>query len=126
MIAALDVADAFFSAIERGDIDRIAEIYSPSAEIWHNTDGIAQSVDENLRVLGWLVRNIPKRKYLVIRRVSIPGGFLQQHVLHLETKLGLFEMHACIVAMVEGGRIHRLEEYLDSADTARMRAALGV
>ena len=36
------LADRFFAAIEAGDIAAVREIYSPDAEIWHNTDGLVQ------------------------------------------------------------------------------------
>ena len=38
----LDLAERFFKAIEAADIDAVKEIYAPDAEIWHNTDGLAQ------------------------------------------------------------------------------------
>jgi hypothetical protein len=74
-----------------------------------------QSVEENLRVLAWMTRNFPSRRYRVHRRVAIPGGFLQQHTLEATTPGGPFDMPACIVVEVRQGRIARLEEYLDSA-----------
>lgn len=126
MSEALAVAERFFHAIEEGDIAAVAAIYAPDATIWHNNDGVAQSVTENLQVLGWMVRHIPHREYRVLRRVAIPGGFLQQHVLHLSGPRGQFDMPACIVAMVRDGHITQLEEYLDSAQVAGLRRALGI
>jgi hypothetical protein len=66
-------------------------------------------------VLGWVARNLRNRRYRVTRRVAIPGGFLQQHVLEAETANGPFAMPACIVVEIANGRISRLDEYLDSA-----------
>lgn len=120
------IADAFFAAIEAGDLVKVRSLYAPHARIWHNTDGIAQSVDENLRVLGWMVRAIPSRKYRVSNREVWPNGFLQQHVLELENSKGRYEMPACIIATILGGQIVRLDEYLDSAHVTAMRALLGV
>ena len=117
---ALDIAERFFSAIERGDIDAVKAIYAPDARIWHSHDLKEQSVEENLRVLGWMSRNLPKRCYRVHRRVAIPGGFLQQHTLEAMTAGGPFTMPACIVVEVRDGRIARLEEYLDSARVAEL------
>jgi uncharacterized protein len=95
-------------------------IYAPHARIWHNFDGKEQTVDENLKVLAWLGRNLTNRRYRILRRVAIPGGFLQQHVLEGETAGGPFAMPACIVVLVDDGRITRLEEYLDSAHANRL------
>lgn len=126
MTTACQVAEAFFAAIEAGDIARIEALYATDAVIWHNTDGQVQSVRENLRVLRWMVEKIPRRTYDVLRRIEVPGGFVQQHVLRLATYKGSFEMPACILAQVEHGRIHRLDEYLDSAHVAAMRTSLGL
>lgn len=115
MTEALEIADRFFAAIEAGDVERIKAIYAPDAVIWHNNDQKEQTVEENLRVLGWVVRNLKNRHYRVTRRAAIPGGFVQQHVLEAETANGPFSMPACIVVEVKGGRISRLDEYLDSA-----------
>lgn len=119
-VDALEIAERFFSAIERGDIDAVKAIYAPDARIWHSHDLKEQSVEENLRVLGWMSRNLPNRNYRVHRRVAIPGGFLQQHTLEAKTAGGPFTMPACIVVEVRDGRIARLEEYLDSARVAEL------
>lgn len=120
MSDALDVAERFFRAIEAGDVERIKAIYAPDAIIWHNNDQKEQTVEENLRVLTWVTRNLKNRRYRVKRRVAIPGGFLQQHVLEAETANGPFSMPACIVVEVKDGRISRLDEYLDSGQTAAL------
>jgi uncharacterized protein len=89
---ALQVAERFFSAIERGDIEAVKAIYAPDARIWHSHDLTEQSVEENLRVLSWMSRSLPNRRYQVHRRVAIPGGFLQQHTLEATTQGGPFSM----------------------------------
>jgi ketosteroid isomerase-like protein len=120
MSDALAIAEKFFRAIEAGDIAAIRAIYAPNAVIWHNNDQLEQGVDDNLRVLDWVTRNLKNRHYRVKRRVAIPGGFLQQHVLEAETANGPFSMPACIVVEITDGRISRLDEYLDSGQTAAL------
>jgi ketosteroid isomerase-like protein len=122
---ALEIAERFFRAVEKGDVEAIRAIYAPNARIWHNNDGIEQTVDENLRVLAWVAKHLSNRRYNVKRRVAIPGGFMQQHVLEADTAGGPFTMPACIVCEVQDGRITRLEEYLDSAQAAHLRALTG-
>jgi len=68
-----------------------------------------------------VAKNLTNRHYRVQRRVAIPGGFMQQHVLEAETAGGPFSMPACIVCEVQNGRIKRLEEYLDSAQANHLR-----
>ena len=120
MSEALEIAERFFRAIEAGDVEAIRAIYAPDAVIWHNNDGLEQTVDENLRVLSWVAANLKNRHYRVKRRAAIPGGFLQQHVLEAETANGPFAMPACIVVEIKDGRISRLDEYLDSGHTAAL------
>lgn len=120
----LHIAQQFFAAIEAGDMDQIRALYAPDARIWHNTDGISQTVEENLKVLGWLIRSVPVRRYRVIRLDALPDGFVQRHVLELRTPNGQCDIPACIVALVRDGMIARIDEYLDSSHVAAMRAAL--
>jgi ketosteroid isomerase-like protein len=111
-----DVADALFAAVEAGDIERVRSIYTDDARIWHNFDDVEQSVDENLALLGWLIQALPERRYEVLRREPLPGGFLQQHVLRGITRSGEgFALPACMICRVEGEQISRIEEYLDMA-----------
>src|SRR5208282_2191022 len=119
----LDVADRLFKAIEQGDVNAIRGIYAPHTKIWHNFDNVAQSVDENLAVLKWVVDHIGEIAYTEIRRQPTPTGFVQQHVLSgkLKSNGKQIAIPACIVCTVENGRITRLDEYLDSAQTAALR-----
>ena len=115
---ALQTADKLFQAIEAGDVEAIRNIYTPETTIWHNHDNIAQSVEQNLAVLKWVVANIKGLKYTEVRCQPTPNGFVQQHVLRGRFKDKEIALPACIVATVEGGKITRLDEYLDSAQTA--------
>ncbi len=122
MSEVLALAGKFVAAIEAGDIEAVKGCYAPDAEIWHNFDNINQSVTDNLKVLGWMSGVLAERRYEILRRVEIPGGYLQQHVLHGKLKSGApFAMPACLVVQVAGGRITRLEEYLDVAQAAALR-----
>lgn len=119
----LALAERFVGAIERGDIEAVKGCYAEDARIWHNFDGVDQAVPENLRVLGWVVSVLSDRKYNILRRVAIPVGFLQQHVLSGRLKSGApFSMPACLVVQVKDGRISRLEEYLDPAQAAPLQS----
>ncbi len=120
MTDALGLAEKFFTAIERGDIETVKAIYAPDARIWHSHDQKEQSVEENLRVLAWIAHNLKNHRYRVHRRVAIPGGFLQQHTAEMDTPAGPFSMPACMVVEVKDGRITRLEEYLDGVRVAEL------
>jgi ketosteroid isomerase-like protein len=118
----LAFADRFVGAIQSGDTDTVRACYAPEAKLWHNTDGIEQTVDENMKVLDWFIRKLPDRNYRVLRREVLPDGFLQQHVLEATLPDGRpFKMSACCVIRMKDGVITRLDEYLDSAEAAVLR-----
>jgi len=118
------LADRFMRAIETGDLPAIRACYAPDARIWHNNDGLEQTVEENARVLDWVVRHLPKRHYEIKSRHVFDGGYVQQHVLQGTLRNGkAFSMPACLVVTVTNGKIARLEEYLDSAQTQPLREA---
>jgi len=118
----LDVAERLFKSIERGDIEGVHAVYAPDAKIWHNNDGLIQTPEENLRVLKWVIENIDERAYTEARRQATPTGFVQQHVMRgrLKSSGKQFALPACIVCIVDGGKITRLDEYLDSAHVAAL------
>jgi uncharacterized protein len=118
----LELCDQLFSAIMRGDIDAVRAIYAPDAVIWHNNDQLEETPERNLRVLGWVTKNIKDLRYEEMRRHETPTGFVQQHVLRGIAPNGTaLEIPACIICEVKDGRITRLDEYLDSAHTAALR-----
>jgi ketosteroid isomerase-like protein len=117
------LAARFFAAIQAGDIDAISEIYAPDAVIWHNTDQVEQSVEQNLVVLRWVTEHVKGWHYEDVRRTCFPGGFVQQHMGKGTAPSGLpVAMPACIVATVRDGRVTRIDEYIDSAGVAALTA----
>jgi uncharacterized protein len=115
------LADRFFGAVEAGDLDELRRLYHPEARIWHNFDQVAQTVEENLRTLAWMVGRLFDRTYDVARREVLPDGFVQQHVLRGLTRNGEpFAMPACMVVHCRDGRVARVEEYLDPAQAAAL------
>ena len=119
----LDFAERFVGAIQSGDTETVRACYAPDAKLWHNNDGIEQTVDQNMKVLDWFIRTLPDRNYRVIRREALPDGFMQQHVLEATLPDGTkWAMDACVVVRVENGVITRLDEYLDSAKSGALRS----
>ena len=121
----VDFARVFVGAIQSGDAETVRACYAPNAEIWHNNDGKVQTVDQNMKVLGWFMRVLKDRNYRVTRLVALPDGFLQQHVLEATLPDGTpWKLDACVIVKMENGLITRLDEYLDSGQTAAL-AGLG-
>ncbi|PEQ13628.1 hypothetical protein B2G71_04685 [Novosphingobium sp. PC22D] len=108
------LAEAFFSALEDGSIERVLACYAPGARIWHNFDQVAQTPAQSVAGLDLLFGNFSDRRYLEVRRQPTPSGFVQQHVLRLTTHDGaVIDWPACLVFDVADGRIARLDEYVD-------------
>jgi len=116
---ALELGNRLFEAICSGDVGAVREVYAPTVRVWHNFDRVEQSLEENLRVLAWVVKNVSGMRYEQVRRQRTESGFVQQHVLRGTAPGGeSLEVAACLVCRVEGGRVTRIDEYLDSAQLA--------
>jgi ketosteroid isomerase-like protein len=121
-----DVAtvERFFGALEAGDTDLLAAIYTPDARIWHNDASGEQGVEDNLKVLRGLHAVVSGLRYDIGRRFPMDGGVVQQHVLRGTLPDGsAVAMPAAMFLYVDAGRVRRIEEYLDSAQAAPIRAA---
>jgi ketosteroid isomerase-like protein len=115
----LAFAEHFVTSIERGDAAAVRACYAPDAKLWHNTDGIEQTVDQNMKLLDWYIKTMTNRHYRILRRVALADGFMQMHVLEATQPDGApFKLDACVVVQMKNGVITRLDEYLDSAQTA--------
>jgi ketosteroid isomerase-like protein len=118
---ALELGARLMEAIRSGDLDAVREIYAPNIRVWHNLDRVEQTLDENLRLLAWVVKNVAGLRYEQVRRQRTESGFVQQHVLRGTAPGGEpLEVAACLVCRVEGGRITRIDEYLDSVPLAAL------
>ena len=116
------LATAFFEAVEAGDIDKIKTLYAPDVVVWHNFDKREQTLDENLRVLKWMVANVSERRYEDIRRVVLDDGFVQQHVLTGIAPNGArLDVPAMMRVWVSDGCVTRIDEYLDTAQVSALR-----
>jgi len=106
-----------------GDAAAVRSFYAPDAKIWHNTDNVEQTVDQNMQVVEWLFRTVPDRRFRVLRREALPDGFLQQQVMEGTLPDGTrWGLDACLIVRMKNGLITRLDEYLDSAQAAALRA----
>ena len=122
---ALQVAKKLFAAVEAGDVETVRNLYAPEFRIWHNYDGVAQTAEENLGVLGWLVANVSNRRYENVRLEKTESGFVQQHVLRGTLASGeKLELPACMVGIVKDGKVVRLDEYFDPAHLGSLQAGL--
>lgn len=118
----LELARHFMKTLEAGDVAAARACLSPDAGVWHNFDDVTQTVDQNTAVLAWMMRKSKRRTYEITRLEEIEGGYLQQHILRIETLAGeQIAMPACVIVSVKDGVITRIEEYLDPAAVAKLR-----
>ncbi len=114
-----EFADAIFDAIERGDGEAIAALWADDIEVWHSNDNVVQNKEQNLAVLNWMTRRTASIEYRDIVRDVTARGFAQRHVLHLVfDDERTADLHVAVFVEVEGGRVTRIDEYIDSAHAA--------
>jgi ketosteroid isomerase-like protein len=107
-----------------GDDDVMRSLFESDAEIWHNTDGAVQTVEENLKLGRWLRRKVPDVAFTEIRHTVTEDGFIQRHrMTGTPPGGGMLDVASCLLATLgQDGKIQRLEEYLDSAALVALRA----
>ena len=108
------LANQFMTALEQADESAIRQCYADNAAIWHNFDGLEQTVEDKNASLHWLRGHLVDIRYADVVHSDIADGLLQRHVMTGKTASGeSLAMPACVIFTIEDGRITRLEEYLD-------------
>lgn len=119
-----ETVERFFAALEAGGTDLLTTIYTDDAKIWHNDHSAEQGVPDNLKVLKGLHAVVSGLTYDIVRRGEVAGGVFQQHVLRGTLPDGTeVALPAAMFITVEGERVARIEEYLESSVAAPIRAA---
>ena len=118
MDSADTIADRLIGAIEAGDREALGALYADDVVIWHNTDQVEMTKEQNLASLDALAAMTTSRRFSDVRRHAIDGGFVQQHVLNLEWGSGSGTLPGCVVVQLRDGLISRIDEYLDGATIA--------
>ena len=120
----LAVADRLFTAIEHGDRDAVADMWSEDIAVWR-TDGHRDPTkcDDKrraLRVINWFISTTAERSYQILDRQVFDGGFVQQHLLHASGHAGRsVSLRVCIVIKLDNqGLITRIDEYFDPKELA--------
>lgn len=111
-----ELCTRYFDAIERRDVDTVADLYAPGFTFWVNPTGAESARDENLKTLRDGYALLRRRTYDDRRIDTFAGGFLARYsvnVVQHSGRRGSFA--ACIVALCKDGRITRIDEYLDSS-----------
>lgn len=116
------IANRLIAAIEAGDRDALGAVYADDVVVWHNTDQVEMTKEQNLASLDALAAMTTTRRFTDVRRHAVDGGFVQQHVLHLDWGSGSGSLPGCVVVQLRDGLIARIDEYLDGATIASFGA----
>jgi limonene-1,2-epoxide hydrolase len=115
---------ALFDAIEREDLDAMAQCYAPGMTLWFNVTGEEVSGADTIAAQAEGRRLQRRRSYDDRVINTFDDGFVVQYtldiVLHDGSRRSLW---ACAVAEVHDGRIVRFSEYLDSGRFGGRRRA---
>ena len=112
----LAAADRLFTAVEKGNVEALREIFATDAWIWHNTDNRKITVEQSIRSIQAILTGSTEYRYTEIKRQPTPDGFVQQHVLLITLKSGQKIVdRTCCVCSVKDGRIGYMDAYHDSA-----------
>ena len=110
-----ELCTRFLDAVERRDVDAVADLYAPGLTFWVNLTGAETGREANLETLreGYALHR--RRTYDDRRVDTFETGFIARYsvnvVAHDGRRASLF---ACLVAQCRDGRITRIDEYLDS------------
>src|SRR5262245_7618257 len=125
MTTALDVAQRLFASIENKSVDAVAALYADDIAVWHNFTNATQSKAENLKTLGGLTKNVAHIRYEVTERVLLGERVMQRHLLRCRVENGEeVVIPACIFVTARNGKITRIDEYLDTAQSNALGAAI--
>lgn len=124
--AHLDTAACLFAAIESKNPDAVAALYTDDIAVWHNFSNAEQDKAANVATLTGLVSSVDEVRYDVVERVLLDDGrVLQRHLLRARVGGEEIVIPACIFLTLRGEQIARIDEYLDTGQANRLRAATG-
>jgi ketosteroid isomerase-like protein len=111
-----DLCNRFLDAVERGDLDAVAECYAPGFTFWANTPDAEQTREDNLKTLEW-GKSVHRRRTYDDRSIqTFADGFVTQYSVNVVQQDGKKRsLWACIVARCRNGQITHIDEYIDSS-----------
>jgi ketosteroid isomerase-like protein len=118
------LVNSFITALEGNGTDALAANMAPRAVVWHNHDRLEVDAIDNMAGIGMLGKIVHDAKFKTVRLTALPDGFLLQFVLRgIVTSSGKpFEMQNVVIITTAGGRITRIDEYVDPTVGAQLSA----
>jgi uncharacterized protein len=112
----LELAAALMRAVQSGDTDTVKTLYAEDITLWHTNDRVNQTSADSIRTLAWIKRHMKGVRYEELKVAALDDGFVQQHVMRADSPK--LDMPCMFRAWCANGRVTRIEEYFDSADSA--------
>lgn len=110
-----ELCHRFFNALEARDVKTVAEIYGEDLAFWFNATGKTSTKAESVQALTAGYARHRRRTYNERVINTFDSGFVMQYTLnivqHDGRKTALFP---CLVAQCRGGKIVRMDEYIDT------------
>lgn len=120
--AKLAIAKRFAAASRSNDADAYRALCAPGAVTWHNFDDAEVDTEQTVRTVAWLHRTVAGLIWHDVALAPTPTGFVSQTIMTGAAPGGELRVHSCVVVTLDGdGRVVRVEEYLDPAQTAVLR-----
>lgn len=121
----VELGHRFMQAAGDGDAEAARECMHPDAQIWHNYDGVTQTVEENMQLMLRMKALSSKRVYQIHLMEAVAGGYVQRHTLHITSLDGERTYSAEALALIEvrDGKISRIEEFINPAPILEMFAS---
>jgi len=118
----LDIARRFAAASRDGDAEAFRTLCAPDVATWHNFDELDVDIERSLKAGAWLRRTVPDLVSTDIAVLPTSRGFVMQSILTGTAPGGPLRLHSCLVVTVDdNGLVTRIEEYLDTGQTAPLR-----
>lgn len=119
---AIAVVDRFLSAVTRADWEALEALYEDDVVVWHNFSDRGLGKNESIAGIK-AARSQMAWSYDVIERLVIGDRVIQRHATNAVLNNGVaYRAHAALFVTVRGGRIARIDEYLDLTKGAAARA----
>ena len=111
-----ELCTRYFDAVERGDVDAVAELYATDFSFWVNLTGAESSREQNLATLRDGKAVLRRRSYDDRTIDTFETGFVVRYSVNVVAHDGRrSSLWACVVAQCRDGRITHIDEYLDSS-----------
>jgi uncharacterized protein len=116
------VAEAMNRATGAADRSELETLFTEDAVVWHNFDDLDGDRDRLITSVASLHGSVPDLRVEVLAQAGTASGFVQRQVFRGSGPGGELALHSCVVATVtDDGRISRLDEYVDTAQTRPLR-----